>query len=82
MGTIADVFHSVGTLPSFINILLNRIVTPLTIEGAVALSMIAEIPSGPFALVVSSDSNKSNTSSSVQRSSKGHSDELALANTS
>ena len=36
-----------------------------------ALSMIAEIPSGPFALVVSSDSNKSNTSSSVQRSSEG-----------
>ena len=81
MGTIADVFHSVGTLPSFIDI-LNRIVTPLTIEGAVALSMIAEIPSGPFALVVSSESNKSNTSSSVQRSSEGHSDELALANTS
>ena len=78
MGTIADVFHSVGTLPSFIDI-LNKIVTPLTIEGAVALSMIAEIP---FALVVSSDSNKSNTSSSVQRSSEGHSDELALANTS
>ena len=81
MGTIDDVFHSVGTLPSFIDI-LNRIVTPLTIEGAVALSMIAEIPSGPFALVVSSESNKSNTSSSVQRSSEGHSDELALANTS
>ena len=57
MGTIADVFHSVGTLPSFIDI-LNRIVTPLTIEGAVALSMIAETPSDPFALVVSSDSNK------------------------
>jgi hypothetical protein len=78
METIADFFHSDGILPSFIDI-LNRIVTPLVIEGAVALSMSADIPSGPFALVVSKDSNKSSTSSSVQRNSEGHSDELALA---
>ena len=47
-----------------------------------ALSMTADISSGPFALVVSRESNNSSTSSSLQRSSGGHSGAALLANVS
>ena len=56
--------------------------TLLAIEWTVALSMAADISSGPFALVVSRESNSSSTSFSLQRSSGGHSDEALFANVS
>ena len=52
IGTIEDVFHSFGTSPSCMD-LLNRIITPLAMVVAVALSIVAEISSGPLALVMS-----------------------------
>ena len=44
-----------------------------------SLSMTADISSGPFALVVSRESNNSSTSSSLQRSSGEHSGAALLA---
>ena len=70
IGTTEEVFHSFGTSPSLID-LLNSIVSPLAILVAVALSMVAEISSGPLALVVSSESS-SCLSCSVHKSSGGH----------
>ena len=43
------------------------------IVSAVAFSILAEIPSGPFAFVVSRFDNRLNTSSSVQRKFSGKS---------
>ena len=48
MGVMLDTFQSSGTLPDSRE-LLNRVVRYVLIEGAVFLSMVAEIPSGPVA---------------------------------
>ena len=79
IGTTEDFFHSLGTSPSCID-LLNKIITPLAIAGAVFLSMIAEISSGPFAFVVSRESSSSRISSSVHKSSEGQSEEVVENN--
>ena len=75
MGLTAETFHSFGRAPCLID-LLKRRVTPGAIEWTVALSMVADIPSGPLALVVSSESNSSSTCSSVHSISEGHSLEV------
>ena len=64
-------FHLLGTIPLLID-LLNKAVTLGKMALAVALSIEREIPSRPFALVVSIDSKSSRTSSSRQRKSSGH----------
>ena len=50
---------------------LNSLVTTGVIAAAVALSMRAEMPSGPLAFVASRDVRRNRTSSSVQRSCSG-----------
>ena len=57
-------FHSTGNSPTSSEI-LNSLVTAGAILVAVSLSIFAEIPSAPLALVTSSASRSPHTSSSV-----------------
>ena len=70
MGTTEDSFHLLGSLPDIID-LLNNLVICGAMLYTVDLSIVAEIPSDPLALVVSSDNRRSKTSSSSQRNSSG-----------
>ena len=54
MGTTEDSFHLLGSLPDIID-LLNNLVICGAMLYTVDLSIVAEIPSDPLALVVSSD---------------------------
>jgi len=54
MGVIHDIFHSLGSLPSEID-MLNILVTASVILRGVFWSMIAEISLSPLNLVVSSE---------------------------
>ena len=66
IGTTDDYFHFSGTLPLVMDI-LNSSVRVRAMEGAVPLSILADIPSGPDALLVSKAFRRLKTSSSVQR---------------
>jgi len=70
MGTTEDTFQSFGISPALMD-MLKRVVTLLAIEIAVDLSILAEMLSGPDALVVLSESSKASTSSTEQRISSG-----------
>ena len=52
IGLTVEIFHSVGSSP-FVSERLKMMVIPLTVEWAVFFNMLADIPSGPFALVIS-----------------------------
>ena len=64
MGTTEDVFQALGSLPVVIERLKNLVSTG-AILTAVDFNILADILSGPFALLVSRTSNNSKTSSSV-----------------
>ena len=70
-GTILAIFHMVGKQVNAID-RLNSLVIDLAILEATAFSILAEIPSGPLDLVVSSRFNNNYTSSTVHRKSSGH----------
>ena len=61
---------SLGNLPVVIE-RFNNLVSTEAILTAVDFNILADILSGPFALLISSAHNNSKTSSSVQRSSGG-----------
>ena len=69
-GTTTVDFAAWGNDPVLID-KLNSFVTTGVIAVAVALSIRAEMPSGPLALVTSRDVRRNRTSSSVQRSCSG-----------
>ena len=69
-GTTQDFFQQFGTRPNFSD-RLKSMVTAGAMLGAVLLSILAEIPSGPFDLLTSSDESKSEISSSLQSSPLG-----------
>jgi hypothetical protein len=72
IGTTQDLFQqwgTLGTLPSFKD-KLKRAVTAGATLNAVNFSILADIPSGPFDLLTSSD-ERSEISSSLQSSSLG-----------
>ena len=79
IGFTAESFHSPGSAPDRID-LLNRIMMVLVMELVVAFNMVAEMPSGPLAFVVSSDKSRASISSSEQRRLGGQSSELAFKN--
>ena len=72
IGTTDDVFQELGSLPVVIE-RFNNLLSTGAILTAVDFNILADILSGPFALLVSSASNNSKTSSSVQTSSGGQS---------
>ena len=72
MGTTEDVFQARGSLPVVIERLKNLVSTGAMLT-AVDFNILADILSGPFALLVSRACNNSKTSSSVHRSSGGQS---------
>ena len=71
IGTIREVFQLEGTKQVVIERLKSLVNTGVRLH-ATPFSIFADMPSGPFDLVVSSASKRSNTSSSEQRSSSGH----------
>ena len=66
-----DNFQAFGICPSCIDLLNNFVIAGVMVV-AVALSIVADTPSGPFALFESREASKSNTSSSSHRNSLGH----------
>ena len=70
IGTTRDVFQLKGKEQLVIERLKSLTSTGVKLH-ATLLSILAEMPSGPFDLVVSSVDNRPKTSSSVQRSSSG-----------
>ena len=64
IGTTEDIFHAVGTLAAFMD-MLNMWVSEGVMDSDVPFNMRPEMPSGPDALVVSIAHNKQNTSPSV-----------------
>ena len=78
IGTTKDVFQALGNLPEVIE-RFNNLVNTGAILTAVDFNILADILSGPFALLVSSPHNNSKTSSSVQRSTGGQSIGLGLS---
>ena len=64
MGTTKEVFQLVGEWPHAME-QLNNFVSDEAIALIVDFNIRAEIPSGPFALVISKDLSSSQTSSSV-----------------
>ena len=65
IGTTRDVFQLVGKDQVIINKLKSLTSTGATLH-ATPLSILAKIPSGPFDLIVSSESNRSKISSSEE----------------
>ena len=60
IGTTEDIFHAVGTLAAFMDMVSEGVM-----DSAVPFNMRPEMPSGPDALVVSIAHNKQNTSPSA-----------------
>ena len=71
MGTTEETFHASGNIPVDMEI-LNNFVSDGVMLWAVPFNILAEMPSGPLALLTSRDANMSNTSSSVHKKSSGH----------
>ena len=71
IGTIVDLFHIICSRQRERD-RLKSLVTDGVMLVAVNFSILADIPSGPLDLLVSKDERRSNTSSSVQRYSSGH----------
>ena len=71
-GTTFDIFHRTGKQPDWIE-RLKSLVTEGAILEAVAFSIRAETPSGPFDFVVSRVFSNHCTSSTEHSSSSGHS---------
>ena len=69
---IRELFQALGTLPSFKD-RLKSIVTAGAILYAVNLSILAEMPSGPLDLVVSSDASRLAILSWLHSNSSGES---------
>ena len=72
MGTTEETFHASGNIPVDMEI-LNNFVSDGVMLWAIPFNILAEMPSGPLALLTSRDANMSNTSSSVHKKSSGHS---------
>ena len=71
IGSMEDVFHTLGNLPEQIDVFTSFTI-PRAMLTAVCFSIVANIPSGPLDLVVSSDNNISRMTSSVHSSCSGH----------
>ena len=71
-GTTFASFHADGKQADLID-MLKRLVTDGAMLEATAFNILAEMPSGPLALVVSSLFKSHSTSSTVHKKSSGHS---------
>ena len=73
MGTTNDFFQDFGNLAALME-MLNNLVKEGAMLAATPLNILADIPSGPLALLELSDVMRDMTSSHVQRSSVGTAD--------
>lgn len=79
IGTMEDVFHALGKLPDRIDAFISFVI-PGAMLTAVCFNMVADMPSGPLDLVVSSANSISRTSSSSHSKCSGHSSGSGCSN--